>query len=196
MGNNKQKKKEGINRKERTQGLKRLRERRGLIGLIGGVGILGSALIYSTTKQKSSENYTYSYSISSSLKGLERYVENSFEIGNNDLPIMYILLQEHAVDFFDVDTVKKELRENISGVQLSIYRILEHLHKNRNLGLICDEGQLANERFDEDNPFALREKFPAEYDNFSDSELEEHLKNSYSDDGAFFAGINYPGLYI
>ena len=91
-------------------------------------GLFGGIFLYNDKTNRDRQVYNYS-------KSLEDYTEKVFDFSSDpSKPTLYVIFQRHTLEGhgFSEDSVKKSF-VHASNAQVSIYRILDYLYKNRDL---------------------------------------------------------------
>ena len=93
-------------------------------------------------------------------ESLDNYVEKIIDFTTDESKRkIYFILQRHNVDGLGLpEEIEKDIREKVTPNQIGIYRILEYLHKDKNLGVVCTEGQTRDDLEDILQPNYLKNK--------------------------------------
>ncbi len=174
--------------------------RTAVAGLVGTIGLGVGTYLY--TRDNVSTLSEEQRSVSSSFQGLERYVDEVAEFGNDpSKPTLYVVFQTHTLEVPGIpyETLEGQWN-NVFDAQVSIYRILESLHLNAGLQVVCLEGRVHHYRedklgWDKDKKFReKRDKSKEIFRNSSDEFFRASFKPGGTDGGNLVC-LNYHKLY-
>jgi len=174
------------------------------IGFVGGVTLLYTQPTKQTPKQP------VDIVQPQQKKSIDDYIQDRVDIINDtSAQTLYIILQNHQIDWYAEGVLNDpayaaKVREEVTPNQTSIYRILEHLHKNEGLQLVVKEGLSHTDYTDVNNPNifknALDKNTPGKFDRLKrdieagdDSELQHYIKKGHA--GSTLAAVMYTDLF-
>ena len=134
------------------------------------------------------------------IQPIDQYVQGmSIFMSNSSKKNVYIIFQKHGVSKLFGKDIKKKIDEEILTNQLSIYRIIQDLHKNKGLKLLTLEGVLYDDFTDIKKPYLnADQKMPDIVKSLETSEtlLKQLFALSKNKMGGMMAGLNYSNLKI
>ena len=190
-----------LKRKRKRDKAKR-KKKFSLTSKIAGLVVGGAILAYPLGIRYNQSNQPISVSETQKIsdrKTIDQYIDQTIQYGSDpDKRNLYFIFQKHvAANEYDkiVDEVYRQTAtDNTITAQIAVYRILENLYKNKDLGVIANEGYSVQNKDDINNPNALTDSRNILIHSIesSDKILEEFI----SIGSAYAIGLLYSNLFL